>query len=223
MTSYIAIAAFIIGGLALARWMQLRDANRIRPVLERVARLRNGEVIRQSVIGLPQLSLVVGGVPMRLTPMSTSSASNEAGMMTSVDFDVGKFGVAEFRSREAMASLRNAVPPTLAGGNRRFELGHARFDERFRISAMDVDQAAAIAGDSPLLQAILGLPAGADICVQKGTAFISVSGVPTEIDFVDRLLAVAERLIAVLQRLEPVSGVWPKRQAAQTRFPSKAP
>lgn len=185
MTSYIAIAAFILGGLALARWMQMRDSKRIRPVLERVAKLRNDEVIRQSVLGLPQLPRVVGGVPVRLTPMSKSIASNEAGRMTSVDFDAGKFGVAEFRIQEAMAYLRNAVPPAL--------------------------------------QVIIGLPADADIHVQKGRACIMVSGVPTEIDFVLRLLAVAVRLIEVLLGLAPVSDARLKRQAAQMRFPSKAP
>lgn len=200
MGSFILIAMFIVGGLTLAKWLHARDVNQMLPLLESAARARNGRVIQQSALGLPQLVVTAGDTTIRLTPMAKSLSSHDAGMMTCVEFGIQSYRGGEFRIQEKTAYLRTALPKFLTGDARAFKLHQAAFNNRFHISASAVGQTAKIVSEPLLLQSILELPKGADIRIQEGTCYIAVDGVPTDVEFVDRLLTVSERIIGALER-----------------------
>lgn len=200
MSSFIIIAMFIAGGLALAKWLHARDVDRILPVLESAAGARNGKVIRQSDLGLPQLVVFVRDKTIRLTPMAKSLSSHDSGMMTCVEFGLQSYRGGEFRIQEKTGYLRTALPKILTGDAHNFKLHQAAFDNRFHISASAVGQTAKIVSEPLLVRSLLELPKGADIRIQNGTCHIAVDGVPTDVEFVDRLLTVSERIIGALER-----------------------
>jgi hypothetical protein len=202
MTSFIVIAMFIAGGLALAKWLHARDVDRILPVLESAAGAHNGRVIRQSDLGLPQIVVSVGDTTIRITPMSKSLSSHDSGMMTCVEFDIQSYPGGEFRIQEKTTYLRTALPKFLTGDAQNLKLHQAAFDNRFHIRASAVGQTAKIVSEPLLLRSLLELPKGADIRIQKGMCHIAVNGLPTDVEFVDRLFTVSERLIGALKRFD---------------------
>jgi hypothetical protein len=200
MGSFILIAMFIFGGLALAKWLHSYDVDRMLPLLERAADAHNGRVIQQSALGFPQLVVPAGDTTIRLTPMAKSLSSHDSGMMTCVEFGLQSYLGGEFRIQEKTTYLRKALPKILPGDARAFKLHQEAFNNRFHISASAVGQTAKIVSEPLLLQAILELPKGADIRIQEGICHIAVDGVPTDVEFVDRLLTVSERMIRALKR-----------------------
>lgn len=200
MSSFILIAMFIVGGVVLAKWLHARDVSQLLPLLERAADAHNGRVIQQSALGLPQLVVPAGNTTIRLTPMAQTVSSNDSGMMTYVEFGLQSYPGHEFRIQEKKTYLRKALPKFLAGDARAFKLHQEAFNNRFQISASAVGQTAKIMSEPLLLRSILELPKGADIRIQEGMCHIAVNGVPTDVEFVDRLLAVSERMIGALKR-----------------------
>lgn len=200
MGSFILIAMFIVGGLALAKWLHARDVDQILPLLERAADAHNGRVIQQSSLGLPQLVVPAGDTTIRLTPMAKSLSAHDSGMMTCVEFGIQSYRGGEFRIQEKTTYLRTALPKFLTGDVRAFKLHQKAFNNRFHISASAIGQTAKIVSEPLLLRSILELPKGADIRIQNGKCHITVDGVPSDVEFVDRLLAVSERMIGALKR-----------------------
>jgi hypothetical protein len=200
MGSFILIAMFIVGGLALAKWLHARDVDQILPLLERAADAHNGRVIQQSSLGLPQLVVPAGDTTIRLTPMAKSLSAHDSGMMTCVEFGIQSYRGGEFRIQEKTTYRRKSLPKLPAGDARALKRHQEAFKNRFHVSASTVGQTAKIVSEPLLLQAILELPKGADIRIQEGMCHIAVDGVPSGVEFVDRLLTVSERMIGALKR-----------------------
>ncbi|MGD8959353.1 MAG: hypothetical protein PVI27_05870 [Desulfobacteraceae bacterium] len=200
MGGFILIALFIIGGLALAKWLHSRDVDQMLPLLERAAEAHNGRVIQQSALGLPQLVVPAGDTTIRLTPMTKSLSAHDSGMMTCVEFGLRSYSGGEFRIQEKTTHLRKALPKLSAGDARVLKFHQEAFKNRFHVTASTVGQTAKIVSEPLLLQAILELPKGADIRIQEGMCHIAVDGMPTDVEFVHRLLAVSERMIGALKR-----------------------
>lgn len=199
MTSaHLAMTLTVVLGLALAALLHARAISKVIPFLEAAARSRAGSV-RRSLLGMPQLLWRVGGMDLRLTPMNKSISSPEGGGgVTCVDFEVAPGAIRPLRIQERGASLRMALPGVLAGDSQPFTLGIPEFDSRLRACASDVEQARRILGDRSLIGAILALPQGADIHVERNRCRVAVDGLPDSADFVDRLVGVSERLIRSL-------------------------
>jgi hypothetical protein len=146
---------------------------------------------------MPQLIKHVGDHSIRMTPMNISTSSPEGGgEMTCVDFDVPGLEVCEFRIREKSDARRNALPAALMGRNTSFTLGIPQIDARFSVVAADVAKAARILTETSVAESIIALPRGADIDVRGGKCYVSVKGLPHDVEFVDRLFDTSERLLA---------------------------
>lgn len=192
MSNEFAIALIVIVGVIVAAIMHARATSRITPVLEAAA-IKHNATVRRSAIGLPQIYKTVDGRVFRMTPMnkSTSSAGG-GGAMTCVDFETLRSDVSDFRIREKADYRRNALPRVLMGADQPFTLEVPELEARFRGVGSNADQARRIIQHDLVVKSILALPPGADIRVQGGKCYISVDGLPDDIDFVDRLFSASE-------------------------------
>jgi len=196
MSSSIVIVLVVVLGLVVAAIMRARANSRLKPVLDAAARKHTAKV-QHSFLGMPQLIKQVCGHTLRMTPMNISTASPEGGgQMTCVDFELPGLEAFEFRLREKPDARRNALPAALLGSKTSFALGIAHIDARFCLVAADAAKAARILTETSVAEAISRLPQGADIDVRGGKCYVSVKGLPQDIDFVDRLFDTSERLLA---------------------------
>jgi hypothetical protein len=203
MSSGIGLTAVAVIGLVVAAVVRARGISRLRPVLETAAG-KHQALIQQSFLGMPQLIKTVRGRAMRMTPMTISTASPEGGgEMTCVDFDWPTLAVGEFRMREKPDARRNAVPPALMGGSKPFTVGSARIDERYSLAGTNPEAALRILADAVVLEAVLGLPHGAEIHVRGDKCSVTVKGFARHVEFIDRLFATSEGLLAAAGKAFP--------------------
>jgi len=196
MNSGIVIVCVVVLGLVAAAVMRARANAALKPVLDAAARKHTAK-IHCPFWGMPQLVKQVGGHTLRMTPMNISTSSPEGGgEMTCVAFEVPGLEACEFRMREKADARRNALPAALMGSKTSFALGIAQIDARFCLVAADAAKAARILTETSVAESISALPQGADIDVRGGKCYVSVKGLPRDVDFVDRLFDTSERLLA---------------------------
>lgn len=164
------IVIVLIVGLVVAAVLRARSIARLKPVIEAAAR-KHGAQVRQSVLGMPQITKMHRGHALRLTPMVISTAAPEGGgELTCVDFDWLAPSVGEFCVREKSDALRNRVPLALMGGRRPFTLGDPRWDERFSAEGTDTTAALRVLRCAGVSEGIASLPRGAHVHVSKTAA-----------------------------------------------------
>lgn len=199
MSSIIGIALIIMLGLIAAAFMHARANAQLKPVLDMAAIMHKAKIHR-SFLCMPQLIKHVGDHSIRMTPMTVSTSSPEGGgKMTCVDFDSPGLEACEFRIREKSDARRNALPAAFMGGNKSFALGIPQIDARFTIVGGNLEKAVRILTETSVAESISALPQGADIHVRGGRCYVSVKGLPHNVDFVDRLFDASERLLASFQ------------------------
>lgn len=198
MSSGTVIAIVVVLGLLAAAAMRKHAISRMNPLLD-IAITKHNATIQRSFLGMPQITKRVGERALRMTPMTISTSSPDAGEMTCVDFDLPNPAIGEFRIREKSDAARNAMPTTMMGRMTPLALGIPQIDTRFSAVASDAKQAKPILTAPAVIASLVALPRGADIHVRAGKCFVSVNGVPKDADFIDRLFAASERLLESLE------------------------